>query len=98
MTTKITAEEAFESLTGYEELGIEKAFKVDITALSDSKPTIFMRALVFALKRREGLTHDKAYDAAMTLSLKDAQDFFAESDVMPDEPDTSAGEAFSASE
>lgn len=86
---KLTATEVSESLTGYDEIGIAKAFG-EIESLKGNMPA---RALAFVLSKREGKTHDEAYEAAMSLSAKALGDVFADEDdeVIPDEPVTDAG-------
>src|SRR4051794_25438317 len=71
--TGLTIEAMTESLTGFEEIAITKAFGVDIAELPGTQP---VRALVFAYRRRQGDTDKDAYDAAMSLSMRAAMDHF----------------------
>lgn len=85
-TTKATANEVFESLTGYEEIAVEKRFGAGVETLADGKPLRLLRALAFVQIKREGSDDAKAYDAAMNLTLAEAQNRFE------DDRDLEAGE------
>jgi hypothetical protein len=92
VTQSKSIEEAMESLTGWDEIAIEKAFGEDITSLLVGKPTMSMRALVFVDKRREGMKDGEAKSFAMEMKLQDAQAWFEDDDeITPDEPVTVAG-------
>lgn len=80
-----TADEVFESLNGFDEIAIEKAF-AEVTSLKD-KPMTFLRALVFTEKRREKLGDKEAKQYAMELPVKELTAYFA------DKADIEAGEA-----
>ena len=71
----ITAEEALESLTGFDEIAIAQRFD-DIGALVERGGSMFARALVFVLKRRDGLDDMAAHAAAMALPLRELNAFF----------------------
>ena len=86
MTSDKSMGEVFESLNGFDEIAIERAFGQDISTLKD-KPTLAMRALFFTEKRREGLSDKDAKQAAMESALSELTDYFR-----PDE-DFEAGEA-----
>lgn len=98
--SEMTVEEMMESLTGYEEIAIAKAFGSDILALAEKSPTQVGRALVFVVKTREGLDHNKAKHAALSLTLREVDDSFAddEDEVMEEEPVTEQGEDDSVAE
>ena len=73
-----TAEEAFDSLTGFDEIAIVQQFGRTVTELADQDPTMFGRALVFVVKRRDGISDGEAKDAALGMTLKDLnENFFA---------------------
>lgn len=73
-----TAEEAFDSLTGFDELAIAAQFGRTVTQLAEQDPTMFGRALVFVVKRRDGASDGEAKDAAFEMTLKDLnENFFA---------------------
>lgn len=87
---KPTMQEIADSLTGYEEMGIERAFG---KALENLSITTSARALGFVLAKREGQTHDEAFKTVMELRALDLADRFADVDQepMPEEPVTTAG-------
>lgn len=90
--TDQTPNEVMESMTGFDEIAVAQKFGGEILSLAESRQTAFMRALVFVIKRREGLKDADAYRAAQELTLKETQEFFAlDDEVMPDEPVTPAG-------
>lgn len=91
---RTTISEAIESLTGFEEIAIKKAFEDDVFALMNTgQETMAGRALIFIEKKREGLKDAEAKNAALSLTLKDVNAHFADEDeeVMPDEPVTESG-------
>lgn len=75
--TNLTADEALESLTGFDEMAITKHFGRPVSAFENDQ-SMLGRALVFVVKRRDGLTDDDARNAALELPLKDVLSFFAE--------------------
>lgn len=89
----MTWEEVAESLTGFDEIAVTKHFGVDVYMDSETKPVLIQRALVFILKRRDGLTDTDAYQAAMSMPLSEVSDYCAkaEDDVMADDPDSAPG-------
>lgn len=91
--TTMTAEEMFESLTGYEEVGVSQHFGAEIGSLAGSKPTMFLRSMVFTHLVREGKTAKEAKAEVMGMPLKACNDYFAEDDEPnPEDPVTPAGE------
>lgn len=74
-----TAEEAFESLTGFDEIAISQKFAGTVSEMAEKQPLMFVRALVFVFKRRDGLSDDEAWTAALNLTMKELGDYFAES-------------------
>lgn len=72
-----TAEEAFDSLTGFDEIAIAQRFGRTVSELATRDESMFGRALVFVFKRRGGATDDEAYNAALSLSMKEFMTFFA---------------------
>lgn len=87
-----------DTLTGYEEEGIVKAFGYAWSA-DELETSSTLRAFVFVLKKREGMNHADAKDAVMQMTARAVQDVIADYDpgeeVMPDEPVTEAGKDFS---
>lgn len=96
MSAQISADEFMETLTGFDELAIEKHFDRDVMSLFQGAPTKALRALVFIVKRREGLTDTEAKQAVMEMSLKDVNGHFVDADeVIPEEPVTEQGKELS---
>lgn len=89
---QVPAEELFESLTGFDEIAITKAFKVELFDLQE-KPFLFMRAMAFILRRREGAKDAEAYQAAMEMTLGELTALFPEPEpeLDPDDPETESG-------
>lgn len=81
----LTVEDAARSLTGFDEIAVERTFGRDIGELSATRVT---RALVFVMQRRLGLDDTAAYNAAMGMSLADCEAQFAE--PTPETPLTEA--------
>jgi hypothetical protein len=98
VSAQITANEMLESLTGYDEQAIAKHFGAEALELAEKKPTMLARALAFVHMTREGKDAATAKKEAMGLTIRQANDFFQESEdeVMPEEPVTEAGEGDSA--
>ena len=72
---KPSADEVTESLNGFDEIAIEKAFGKPLTELSD---TMAARALVFVLRRRDGMDDKDARREVMQMALGVVMDSFAE--------------------
>lgn len=99
---KPTAEDAFNSLTGFDEIAIEKRFGLSDYTTIESQSGKWMRAMVFVLKRREGLNDLDAYNAAMSMSLGELNDQFAtddetDRDFDPENPTSDLGKDASPS-
>lgn len=94
---QVSADELFESLTGFDEIAIAKAFGVELFALQE-KPFLFMRAMVFILRRREGAKDPEAHHAAMAMTLGELTELFPEpeAELDPDAPETESGKDDSA--
>jgi hypothetical protein len=73
--TKQTTDEVLDSLTGHEETWIADQFGRPIGELIP-QPGMYRRALIFVLKRREGVVDDDARNAAMDMQMKDVLDYF----------------------
>lgn len=89
----LTAEEMSLSLTGFDEIAIEKHFEgFDIYADAERKPMKALRALVFVHRRREGDEDAEAKQAALDMPLGDVQDYFIEDEeITPNAPETEPG-------
>lgn len=91
-STDKSADEVFESLTGFEEIAIASRFGASITKLANDNETIFMRALLFTELVRGGVTAVDAHKHAMLLTIGKVKAFFAdEDDVVPGDPDSESG-------
>lgn len=88
----ISANEMVGSLTGFEELAIQKAFGINVNDLG-KQGTLALRAAVFSHLRRGGAKDRDAYNQAMELPLREVQEYFAdeEPEVDPEEPVTDQG-------
>lgn len=89
---QVPADELFESLTGFDEIAINKAFNLELGQIQE-KPFMFMRALVFVNERRGGANDLTAHATAMNMPMSALTDYFAEveDDLDPDDPDTESG-------
>lgn len=83
--TKITADEMTESLTGFDEIAIEKAFGDVWETLANRRPSTFNRALIFVHFTREGQNANEARKAALTLTLGQTTSFFTDEDDDPED-------------
>lgn len=81
ITEQISTEEFIESLTGYEEIAIAKAFGAELFVLAETKQTMFIRALVFIHVKRTGVKDDEAKKTVLGMSLKQAQSHFSDEDL-----------------
>jgi hypothetical protein len=93
-TPTMTVDEMVESLTGFDELAIEKHFDgFDIYSDGESKGVRAMRVLAFIAFRRDGQTDRDAFKAAQGLSFKQVSAFFLppETELDPDDPETESG-------
>jgi len=79
--TETTANETFDSLTGFDEIAIRKEFRQDVARLYEADAMAFIRAMVFVHQRRQGLKDPAAFQAAMEMPQRELQHYFA------DEPD-----------
>lgn len=88
----LTAEEAIESLTGFDELAIAKHFGMEWSDLAEKKPSTFTRALVFVHLTREGRSAQDAKNEVMGMTLGTVQGYFStEDEPMPEDPITESG-------
>lgn len=91
--SELTADDFFESLTGFEEIAIAKTFGGEWQELIGGKPVMFLRALAYIHFKRESVAEGDAKKQAMNLTVKQANDFFAEDEEepFPEEPSTESG-------
>lgn len=71
----INIEELSGSLTGYDEIAITRSFDDDLAGLR-GKGTLGLRALVFVVRRREGMKDREARDAALKMPQAALMDLF----------------------
>lgn len=95
-TIEQTAEQVFDSVTGFDEIAIAQRFGRTIADLAQGDASMFMRSLVFVVKRREGANDEDAWKDAMGMSTKDTlTGFFAEDSEeeagKDEEPETQPG-------
>ena len=96
----MSVSEMTESLTGFEEIAVEKHMHVDVYLDAETKPMKVLRALVFVDAVREGLTVPDAVKRAQEMPMKQVQDAFPDDDADDDleDPITAAGEGEPATE
>lgn len=95
-TPSVTIEEMGESLTGFEEIGIQQHFNDTLSRLLEQNPTMGLRALIFTDVHRRGETNvQQSKTAAMEMPLRDVMSYFLDldgvPDLDPDDPETEAG-------
>jgi hypothetical protein len=76
-----TVEEIADSITGFDEIAIKKAFGVPFAMMGAPEtgdPFQFLRSLVFVQRRREGDNDITAYNTAQGLTAGEVNAFFAE--------------------
>lgn len=89
---RLSANALAETLNGFDEIAISKAFGEDISELR-SKPFSFLRALIFIEQKRNGSKDAIAYKAAMEVRTVELDEYFPDDpeEVDPDEPVTDEG-------
>jgi hypothetical protein len=76
---KPRVEDVLRSMTGFDELAVEKHFRNDLGSLN---PTMTARAVAFVVVRREQPDDDKAaWAAVMKMPIGDINDMFDTSDL-----------------
>src|SRR5690606_35396480 len=97
---QVTLEAMIDSLTGFEESAIGKAFDVEFGELftDENRGNVMQRALVFVAHTRQGLDDKQAKEAALAMTLGEVNRFFLD-DVEPNpaDPITEQGKGGSAS-
>lgn len=79
-----TVEELGESLTGFDEIAIKKAFGMPFASLAPNENGQggdvyqFLRAMVFVHRRREGDNDVTAYNTAQAMTTGEINGYFAE--------------------
>lgn len=81
-----SADEFADTLTGFDEIAIKKAFGIPFSSLApDEKGSRgdafqFLRCLIFVHRRRQGDNDITAYNAAQNLVMGDVVHYFADED------------------
>lgn len=75
-TSDYTAEQAFESCNGFDEIAIKQRFGMAAAHLPNADPNQFLRAMVFVEERRRGLTDGDAWQACQAMTLGEAFNYF----------------------
>lgn len=94
-TANMTFEEMSESITGFDELAIEKHIGIDLYTDGQAKPVLMLRALVFVHLRRALNNDVEARKQVMEMTIKQVNGYFdaAPEDFNPEEPDSESGNA-----
>lgn len=99
-TSGLTAEEVTESITGFDEIAVDKHFGgFDLYTDAEAKPVVSLRALVFVHLRHNGMPDKDAHKTVMEMPLKAVHDYFEQDDeANPSDPDTESGKGDSQPE
>lgn len=91
---ELTAEDFLKTLTGFDEIAIQKAFGATLKGMMEDDFRL-ARSLVFVDRRRSGLKDADAYTEAMNLPMGALTEWFAteEPEAFPEEPVTDQGKA-----
>lgn len=92
-----TAEQVFDTVTGFDEIAIAQHFGRTVQELAEKDASMFGRALVFVVKRRDGASDDEARNAALGMTFGEFQAFFAEPTEVEAGKDEPPGESPAAS-
>jgi hypothetical protein len=96
-TVERSGSEVFDSLTGYDEIAIEKAAGSPVEVLQENRKVLLLRCLVAVDIMRESqpkVTYPLAYKQAMEMTISEVNDYFDasdENDIDPDDPDSEPG-------
>ena len=100
-TSGKTLNEILESMTGFDELAIDKHLGIDVfkIAASGEKALFLQRAMIFVNLRHSGVTDTDAYKQSMEMSVKQTQDYFeADTDIDPEgDEDSESGKGAAGS-
>lgn len=93
MSAEMSGEDYLQTLNGFDEIAVAKAFGAKPFELSETDAMGLLRALYFVAKRREGLEDKAAKQAAMEATIREVNDFFPEDEPepMPEDPITESG-------
>jgi hypothetical protein len=76
--TTLVPDDVFYSLTGHDENAIAQHFGNTVFDLAQGNGSMYLRSLIFVLKRRDGATDDEARNAALDMAMKEITDYFSE--------------------
>lgn len=98
-TQQINASEMVQSLTGFEEIAVEKHMGIDVYMDGETKPIKVLRAMVFVLKTRDGMDPKSAKQIAQEMPMGEVQDMFEdEIEEDPEDPISVSGKDSAPSE
>lgn len=84
-TSGLTFEEMSESITGFDEIAVEKHMEIDLYQDGERKPVKLVRALVFVHLRRQGISDTDAKDQVQGMTVKQVNAYFDQNqDLDPD--------------
>lgn len=88
-----TVSEAMNSVTGFDELAVEKHFGFDLYQIADEKPLMSVRSMIFVDLRHQGVADKEAHEKALSMTLGEVEAYFEDEpeDAMPDDPDSESG-------
>lgn len=95
-TSGMTYDEISESVTGFDEIAVQKHMQLDLYTDGEARPVWLLRSLVFVHLRHQGANDDDAKKQALGLRLGDVNDYFDspptkdDDDDQPD-PETASG-------
>ncbi|GAA5153812.1 hypothetical protein GCM10023340_36400 [Nocardioides marinquilinus] len=99
-TSGTTFEEMSESITGFDEIAVQKHFDFNLWTQGESNPVLLLRAMVFVHLRRPAggsLTDIEARQRVLDMPAGEVQRYFEEShESGVDEPDTESGKDVSS--
>lgn len=87
---KLSSSDVLNSMTGHDEIAVEKAFGKTIETLSDTTGIGFLRALVFVVEVHGGAKHDAAKATVLDMTIGELNERF-ESDPVDELPGSEAG-------
>lgn len=98
MPSDKTVEELANSLTGFDEIAIKKAFGVPFAILAPNEKgeggdaLQFLRSLIFVNQRREGDNDITAYNTAQGMTMGEVNDYFSETSAESGKDNSTTGE------
>jgi hypothetical protein len=104
MSSDQTVEELADSLTGFDEIAIKKAFGVPFASLSPNEKGEggdvfqFLRTLVFIHRKREGDNDVTAFNAAQALTTAEVNGYFADESAESGKDNSTPGQTLPSSQ